>query len=244
MCEQVFANHSHYSRTLIARKASDYMQLNCKLFSFDTMLKSSECTLKDPGVIKLRILAVAIDSLLMTPFSISLVLLWSLALRPEIQVTCSISLCFCILAYRIVCHKCWGQTFGKRMMGIYVASDIYADTQATTKRDQHLSWPQSLMRELVPILGYCWSSYLLVMLVFSTSQLEFAQYAAADRLLNMLILTWWLLALISIFCNSQQRAPHDFMANTVVISLNHSHARDINVNKYNRTSSTFSGFLT
>ena len=158
--------------------------------------------------IRQRYYAVGIDGLILSPIALLIYSSWGWEISTHLQTFCSISCSMLIVIYPIICHGLTGQTPGKKVMSIKVVN--YSN-------DGPLNWPQSMIRDLVPTLAYIWSSYLLVMLVYSSTPEAYFHYEAADHFLSRMIIIWWLLELITMCANKRCRAVHDFFADTAVI---------------------------
>jgi len=113
-------------------------------------------------------------------------------------------------AYSIVLHGMYGQTLGKRIVGVKVL-----DVSET-----RLSMRQAVLRDCVPLL------LTLVGLVTDLpvvagggNPYDKAHLEAADLVLVFGVNIWFALELVTMLSNDKRRAVHDFIAGSVVVRV-------------------------
>ena len=163
-----------------------------------------------------RVGAAFIDGLLFVPVLIADYYL----LSPSLSVTI---LCMWIaftysifLTYSVLSHAYFGQTIGKRLMGIQVR-DVSEERLPTLR--------QAVLRDI----GYIVPTLVLIVyleyLVVTGGYSEYLQAAwdgtepQAIRFLDVAGMLWFAVEVVSMATNSKQRALHDFIAGTVVIRI-------------------------
>jgi uncharacterized RDD family membrane protein YckC len=116
----------------------------------------------------------------------------------------------CWLMYTIIGHGRYGQTLGKKLMGIKVL-DIGEKTVIGCKR--------AFFRESI---WFCVSIAGLIYLVYTSRNATFIDEQMAetyDSIVTIISTTWFVVELITMLLNNKRRAVHDFFANSVVIDL-------------------------
>ncbi len=114
-------------------------------------------------------------------------------------------------AYFIVMHAMFGQTVGKMATGVKVFDKT---------GELEISWKQSLLRVVVPVLFFVVS---LGYFTYTGTSFEQAWDAGSFELFEYAILflsiAWLAAEVITLLSNSRRRAVHDFIAGTVVIRV-------------------------
>jgi len=115
------------------------------------------------------------------------------------------------LIYSIYLHGKFGQTFGKRILGLKVL-DI--------DEVNFIGYKRAFLRELIWTAVYFASIVYLIMISWNTSIIDGQLEEKYDNFFAIIVCVWLLLELLTVMINSKRRALHDFIANTVVIKLN------------------------
>jgi uncharacterized RDD family membrane protein YckC len=155
-----------------------------------------------------RYWAGVIDGLVLLPLGGMSLWFWYRGGSAPEKVTWLVLATFGGLAYSIVLHAIWGQTLGKRLMGIRVL-DVSGN---------RLSVPQAFMRDLIGIVLALWGfPAQLDRMVHGFS----TQAATTGRTDWLLVVSTALFAaeLATMLTNPKRRAVHDFLAGSVVVRL-------------------------
>ena len=111
--------------------------------------------------------------------------------------------------YSVLLHARYGQTLGKRVMGVKVLD-------VSESRIPTLS--QALLRDSVYIaLNTCALVYLVVLVTRGDYTAVALTDSAPDRIMNWIGLGWFLTEFVTMLTNDKRRALHDFIARTVVV---------------------------
>ena len=115
------------------------------------------------------------------------------------------------VAYTVVLHGLYGQTIGKRVMGVKVL-DI---------SEARLSMRQAVLRDSVLLLLLVWALAIDLPTVFvgKSPYAEGASMTAAHWISLYAMLAWFALELITMLTNDKRRALHDLVAGSVVVRV-------------------------
>jgi len=115
--------------------------------------------------------------------------------------------------YSVTCHAYWGQTIGKRCVGVKLVRN---------DDESPIGWKQAFLRDSpyivlvalsMVVAGYYW-------ILFFTGRYTDAhweEYQMVDDALVKIIYFWALIEFVTMLTNSKRRAVHDWIAGTVVI---------------------------
>ena len=164
-----------------------------------------------------RFLAGIIDGIVFLPFSLLSNRFESAADR-TIFIILSFSYTICWTLYLVIGHGRFGQTIGKRHMGIKVL-DIAEQNVIGFKR----AFYREAVWFFVQTLGliYC------AVAAYSTATNTDLINIYFDDYVRSTISIWFLLELVTMFFNNKRRALHDYMANSVVVDLNEMKREDL-----------------
>jgi uncharacterized RDD family membrane protein YckC len=119
------------------------------------------------------------------------------------------------IAYRVLAHGFWGQTFGKKICKLRVV-DLSG---------QRLSMRQALLREIVPIVLNLASLLFMILNLDAYESIArggeiSSRLATAQTVYSAAMIVWWLAQLVILYRSDKQRAIHDYIAGSVVLRLN------------------------
>jgi uncharacterized RDD family membrane protein YckC len=115
-----------------------------------------------------------------------------------------------LTAYTVYFHGKYGQTLGKRIIGIKV---LDMDESST------IGFKRAILRESI------WLLFSFSALVYSffqngfENQLQEEIATSYDAIISLFTLSWPVVELITMFFNEKRRAVHDFIAQSVVIDF-------------------------
>ncbi|HJV20527.1 MAG TPA: RDD family protein [Sediminibacterium sp.] len=165
-----------------------------------------------------RFLAGLIDSLIFIPFSM---------LDNKFEETGNKALFICWILFHTVCwtlyvvigHSIYGQTIGKRLMGIKVFNVNEKDL---------ISYEHAFLRESVYFFTVIAG---VIYLTINTSKVLILNEEIKDTYYNDIVgLTsgvWLILELLTMWFNKKRRALHDFIAGSVVVDLTELRREDL-----------------
>jgi|KBSSwiStaDraftv2_1062776.scaffolds.fasta_scaffold377196_2 uncharacterized RDD family membrane protein YckC len=115
------------------------------------------------------------------------------------------------VAYTIVLHGLYGQTIGKRLMGVKVLD----------KSEARLSMGQAVLRDSVLLAFVAWGLFLDLPTVIAGNSpyAEGAPIGIARLIALYAMFAWFVLELLTMLTNNKRRALHDFIAGSVVVRL-------------------------
>jgi uncharacterized RDD family membrane protein YckC len=157
-----------------------------------------------------RLAANLVDIFVFLPFGIAQVLL---TLHSETWTAISSVLSqVLILAYNIFCHARWGQTLGKRAVGIRVVK----------VSGERLTWREAVLRSLVDVVLTIFYILRMAPILFPDPEAMWLQWVIVFSSLWIIELdifgqVWFWSELVTMLFNKKKRALHDFIAGTVVI---------------------------
>ncbi|MEM7610645.1 MAG: RDD family protein [Pseudomonadota bacterium] len=113
------------------------------------------------------------------------------------------------IAYFVWCHAAGGKTVGKHVVGVRVMD---------AGESCGITWRQSIVREIVPIVGYVIGSLLLIHLLVSPSA-SVQELRESGMMIGIwiMLLVWDIANILTPLFNKRRRALHDFIARTVVV---------------------------
>lgn len=157
-----------------------------------------------------RLAANLVDIFVFLPFGITRVLLF-----PHSHVWTFVTIVLSpllILAYYIFCHARWGQTLGKRAVGIRVVK----------VSGERLTWREAILRSLVDVVLTFFYILIMTPILFPNLEALWLQWVIAFSSLWVIKLdilgqVWFWSELVTMLFNKKKRALHDFIAGTVVI---------------------------
>lgn len=159
----------------------------------------------------------SVDACVLWPVSILLSMLASLKLPPALFLAVVIAESLVWLAYAVVLHAKYGQTYGKRVCKIRVVDH---------QTEGAISFKQAFLRESIPVLvtlgivGY--EGYLILSGEMTQDAVIKGEYASQTsfQVLTLLPLLWFVAEVITMLTNEKRRALHDYIAGTVVVRTN------------------------
>lgn len=157
-----------------------------------------------------RLAANLVDIFVFLPFGIAQVLL---TLHSETWTAISIVLSpMLVQAYYIFCHARWGQTLGKRAVGIRVVK----------VSGERLTWREAILRSLVDVVLTIFYILSMASILFPNLEALWLEWVIAFSSLWIIKLdiigqVWFWSELVTMLFNKKKRALHDFIAGTVVI---------------------------
>jgi uncharacterized RDD family membrane protein YckC len=154
-----------------------------------------------------RFCAGFIDGIVLLP--VSLAVSWASSQAPmPVLVLLVLASGMIVIAYSVLLHGWYGQTVGKKLLGIKVL-DL---------SESPLSMRQAFLRDLP------WIVLSSLTMIWCTSQiiaggnpLGFGQNAQVPPILNYINLLWFSVELVTMFTNAKRRALHDWIAGSVVV---------------------------
>jgi uncharacterized RDD family membrane protein YckC len=165
-----------------------------------------------------RFLAGLIDGLIFIPFSI-LDNRFEDTDNKAIFIGWTLFHTICWTLYVVIGHGKYGQTIGKRLMGIKVFD---------LKEKTLIGYKNAFLRESVWFFAIIAG---IIYLTISTSNSATLNKEVKDTFYNDIVgLTsgiWLILELITMFFNKKRRALHDFLAGSVVVDLNELQREDL-----------------
>ena len=167
-----------------------------------------------------RFAAMWIDFFVLLP--VGLLNLWGQSVSKPLAMALVLPTAAFFSAYHIYCHGRFGQTIGKRVMGIRVAR----------QNGEPIGWREAWMRSLVDLVFACLWSLSSFIALTSISDVDYygtdwRQRTHALITLHPSWLLWtntanrlwiWSEVVVMLF-NKERRALHDFIAGTVVIRV-------------------------
>lgn len=170
-----------------------------------------------------RVGAALVDFVVLLP--ILAILFWATSYSRTAALIVYFPLTLLMTAYRVYFTGRWGQTLGKKAMGIKVVQ----------VNGQEVGFTRAIYRDSVNIAISLVSGTLLFVALLSLPSVEFDALKLGDKYLRIMAATppwghkfnsisnWWSLpnALILLF-NAKRRAVHDFVAGTVVVYVDKS----------------------
>jgi uncharacterized RDD family membrane protein YckC len=167
-----------------------------------------------------RFAAMWIDFFVLLPFG--LLNLWGQAVSKPLAISLVLPIAAYFSAYHIYCHGRFGQTIGKRIMGIRVVR----------LNGESIGWREAWMRSSVDLVFAClWavSSFVALSAISDTDYygIGWRQRTHALMALHPVWLRWtqpantiwvWSEVVVMLF-NTERRAIHDFIAGTVVVQM-------------------------
>jgi uncharacterized RDD family membrane protein YckC len=117
-----------------------------------------------------------------------------------------------VQSYYIFCHSFWGQTLGKRAVGIRIVK----------VSGERITWREAILRSLVDVVFTLIFIFSMLPILFPNLEPVWLRWAVAVRSLWLGELgrigdVWFWSELITMLFNKKKRALHDFIAGTVVI---------------------------
>jgi uncharacterized RDD family membrane protein YckC len=113
--------------------------------------------------------------------------------------------------YSVLLHARYGQTLGKRVMGVRVL-DVSESRIPTLL--------QAILRDSVYIvLNTAALVYLFVLVIRGEYTAIGMSESAPDRIMNWIGIGWFLTETLTMLTNDKKRALHDFIARTVVVRV-------------------------
>ncbi|HEV8593736.1 MAG TPA: RDD family protein [Pyrinomonadaceae bacterium] len=106
--------------------------------------------------------------------------------------------------YSVILHARYGQTLGKMVMGIKVVD---------VSEERPITWRQAFLRDIALVIP---NTILLGYAIFYV--LTGSDYGTIEMIVNIAVLVWFVLEIVSALTNHKRRAIHDFIAGTVVIT--------------------------
>ena len=110
--------------------------------------------------------------------------------------------------YSIFLHGLYGygQTVGKLLLSLKVVN--YPD-------ERNINFKQAILRDIVPV------SLIVIALIYYIVPIEpnGTNKLVVPYIIYIIYNIWYLLEIITMFCNKKRRALHDFIAKTIVIKL-------------------------
>jgi len=133
-------------------------------------------------------------------------LIWRAEPPELLQEAWSIAYAFVGLGYSIVCHACWGQTVGKRLMGIRVEG----------VSSEPLRFLQAVLRDAVP--------FLFVVCEVVTDYLEISLFEPNGGrpelgVVGKVYVLWMAAEFVTMLAKDRRRSVHDWMAGSVVVRV-------------------------
>ncbi len=110
-----------------------------------------------------------------------------------------------VATYFIFCHGKYGQTLGKKIMGIKVLD---------VSEDATIGFLRAFYRELPWIVSEVALFVYILVFVFNKQSIE--GYEMTEFMISFI---WMCLELITMFLNDKRRAIHDFLAGSVVVKV-------------------------
>ncbi|CAN5856667.1 hypothetical protein BH11VER1_BH11VER1_24650 [soil metagenome] len=159
----------------------------------------------------------SIDGCVLWPASFILSMLATIKLPPVMFMALVIAESLVWLAYTVVMHSKYGQTYGKMVCKIRVVD---------YKTEEAISFKQALLRESIPVMitlgivGY--EGYLILSGEMTQDALIRGEYIsrAPFQVLILLPLLWFVAEALTMLTNEKRRALHDYIAGTVVVRTN------------------------
>lgn len=140
----------------------------------------------------------------------------------EAAIAAALPYVFASAVYNVYCHARWGQTVGKRVLGIKVLTLV----------GEPICWRHALLRHSVDLAVAAAYSVVWVSGLLALSQVGFESAGFMERLglvraagppwghwPQTIGKVWVLSELVVLLLNEKKRAIHDFLAGTVVVVL-------------------------
>jgi len=112
------------------------------------------------------------------------------------------------VAYSIFFHARWGQTIGKRVMGVVVRH----------VSERPLSLGQAVVRDFVPLVFAAHDAVSYAPMAFAGKNPFVQPYVVATGVL-WFVEAWTVLEILTMLTNSRRRALHDLVAGSVVVRV-------------------------
>jgi uncharacterized RDD family membrane protein YckC len=116
----------------------------------------------------------------------------------------------CWMVYYVVGHGKYGQTLGKKMMGIKVFN---LDERTV------IGYKKAFLRESVWLLVTLTGIIILLIKTQNDPSNAEDNFNSYDNLVMIASSSWFLLELITMLSNTKRRAIHDYIAGSVVVDL-------------------------
>lgn len=159
----------------------------------------------------------SIDACVLWPASIVLSMLAAIKLPTVLFITLIVAENLMWLAYTVIMHAKYGQTYGKMVCKIRVVDHM---------TEGAVSFKQALLREGIPgiitlgIVGY--DVCLILRGQITQDAVVKGETIAYDpfQILTLLPLLWFIAEVLTMLTNEKRRALHDYIAGTVVVRTN------------------------
>ncbi|WP_298737432.1 RDD family protein [uncultured Chitinophaga sp.] len=157
-----------------------------------------------------RLWAAIIDGIVLYPVGFAESYIYSTGNRYLSFASTLVVVSLCTL-YFIVLHAKYGQTLGKKLMGIKV-TDVNSMELIGPRRAvlRELPW---LIASLVALI------FLVVQLFFIDGEDIVVVFERYNNIASSISFMWLILELVTMLTNSKRRAIHDWMANSVVLKV-------------------------
>jgi uncharacterized RDD family membrane protein YckC len=116
--------------------------------------------------------------------------------------------------YSVTLHGLYGQTFGKYLRGI-----IILDKSESKK----ISFKQAILRDSFYIIVSLWSTVLAIMSIFEIHGFSIIDLYTFTKYDLLLMISWFVIELLTMLFTKKRRAFHDIIAGTVVIKKKYMH---------------------
>jgi uncharacterized RDD family membrane protein YckC len=122
----------------------------------------------------------------------------------------TITYLFCLTFYSIFLHGKYGQTIGKRVVGIKVLS---------TNEKNCIGYKRALCRDSIYILMNLIGVAYLIIKTRHLNEIDLILKLHYKSFIGLVSLVWLVTELITMFSNSKRRALHDYLAGSVVVDI-------------------------
>lgn len=165
-----------------------------------------------------RFVAALIDGLIFIPFTI-LDSRFEHTDNKTIFIGWTLFHTICWTLYVVIGHGKYGQTIGKRLMGIKVFD---------LNESALIGYKNAFLRESVWVIAVIAGIiYLTISTSNTTTFNEVIKATYYDDIVGLTSGIWLILELITMFFNKKRRALHDFLAGSVVVDLNEVRREDL-----------------